>query len=321
MLPDVPWVVYAILLAPVGLIVFAALYKTLEVRAARDWPSVPGRVVVSAPQVRKVKIIDSGRESGHRFEERNFANIVYEYEIAGQNYRNNRVTIGEDRGNFEVSETIARYPVGKAVTVYYNPNRRTEAVLERDLPKGMWGCLAWMVVIAVGGVFGSAIGFNKLTDTVSAHVANPPMTVALGAFGAVMALVALGIQRHAGLARRWPVVKGAIATSGLEQFRGACDDGRRGPIMFKGRISYTYSFNEVNYTGTVASLGGEVSSTSDRAVQRWVKRYHDGQIVDVYVNPDNPAESVLEPRARGIWVMWAIVAVLWALAVLVATRG
>ena len=30
-------------------------------------------------------------------------------------------------GNLEVAETIARYPVGKAVTVYYNPRKRDEA--------------------------------------------------------------------------------------------------------------------------------------------------------------------------------------------------
>jgi hypothetical protein len=60
-----------------------------------------------------------------------------------------------------VAETLARYPVGTVVTVYYNPNRRGEAVLERDMPKGMWGCIGWMVVIAVALVFGGAIGFNS----------------------------------------------------------------------------------------------------------------------------------------------------------------
>lgn len=322
MLPDIPWFVYAMLLAPVGLIVFAAVYKYLEVRAASDWPSTPGKVVISKPEVRQVKVIDGDRKKGHRFEERNFANVTYEYSIAGQVYRCNRVTIGEDRGNFEVAETIARYPVGKPVTVYYNPNKRSEAVLERDMPQGMWGCIGWMVAISVALVFGSAIGFNKLTEFVSSMpVANAPMTVALGAFGAVAALIALAIQRHARQARHWPVTRGTIATSGLERFRSAATDTSRGQIRFKARISYTYSFNGVNYTGTVASLGGEVSSTSDRAVQRWVKRYRDGQSVDVYVNPANPSESVLEPRAKGIWVVWSIAAVMWALAAFVATRG
>lgn len=325
MLPDIPWFVYAMLLAPVGLIVFAAIYKYLEVRAASDWPSVPGKVVISKPEVRDVKVIDSDREAGHYYEERNFAGVTYEYVVAGQTYRNNRVTIGEDRGNFEVAETLARYPAGKAVTVYYNPNKRGEAVLERDMPKGMWGCIGWMVVIAVALVFGSAIDFHKLTDFVSTKLANPGMsgmTVALGAFGAAIALFALGLHRQASLAKKWPVVQGRIRTSGLEQFRGKADEGRsRGPIMFRAKISYTYRYENAEYTGIVVSMSGQVSSTSDWGVQRFVKKYRDGQIVDVYVNPQNPSEAVLEPRVTAAWLLWVAVAVIWALAYYVATRG
>src|SRR6185436_7472018 len=129
------------LLAPLGLLLAAAVYKSLQVRAAREWPSAAGKVVVSKTEVRKVKVLDSDRAGGHRFEERNFADIVYEYSVAGRKLRNNRVSIGEDLGNFQVAETIAKYPIGAIVTDYYNPRHPGEAVLERDLPKGMWGCL------------------------------------------------------------------------------------------------------------------------------------------------------------------------------------
>ncbi len=322
MLPDIPWFVYAMLLAPVGLIVFAAIYKHLEVRAASDWPSVPGKVVISKPETRDVRVIDGNREEGHYYEERNFANVTYEYVIAGQTYRNNRVTIGEDRGNFEVAETLARYPVGTAVTVYYNPNRRNEAVLERDMPKGMWGCIGWMVVIAVVLVFGGAIGFNKLTELASTRITNAPVAVALGAFGAVIALFAVGLHRHAAQARKWPVVKGRIRTSGLDRFRARADDsGARGPIMFRANISYTYRYENAEYTGLVARMNGQVSSTSDWGVQRYVKKYPEGAMVDVYVNPQNPTESVLEPRATAAWFLWVAVAVMWALAYFVAMKG
>lgn len=325
MLPDIPWFVYAMLLAPVGLIVFAAGYKYLEVRAASDWPSVPGKVVVSKSETRQVKVIDSDREAGHRFEERNFANVTYQYAVAGQAYRCNRVTIGEDRGNFEVAETLARYPVGKLVTVYYNPNKRGEAVLERDMPQGMWGCIGWMVVIAVALVFGSAIGFHKLTDFVGTRLAKPEvsgMTVALGAFGAAIALFAWGLQRQASLARKWPVVSGRIKTSGLEQFRGKADEGRsRGPVMFRAKISYTYRYQNAEYTGFVASMSGQVASTSDWGVHRFVKKYRDGQAVDVYVNPQNPSEAVLEPRVAGLWILWLSAIAIWGIAYYVATSG
>lgn len=321
MLPDIPWIVYAIFLAPVGLILFAAAYKYFEVRAASHWPSVPGRVVKSHSEVRKVKIIDSDRAAGHRYEERNFANVVYEYVVAGKTYRNNRVSIGEDRGNFEVAETLARYPVGMAVTVYYHPRRRNEAVLERDIPKGVVGCLAWMVAISLVLVFGGAIGFNKLTEFASTRVAHAPMVVALIAFGAVAGLIGWAIQRQARQAKGWPVAKGRIVMSDMEEFRAATDDGRRGPMMYKGKTSYTYAFNGVDYTGTVVSPGSEVSSSSRRAVRSWMTPYNDGQAVDVYVNPDNPAESVLQPRVQGLWVIWICVLGLWALAAFIATRA
>src|SRR5439155_8215566 len=160
------------LLAPLGLLLGAAVYKTLQVRAAREWPSTAGKVVVSKTEVRKVEVIDSDREEGRRFEERNFADIVYEYSVAGRKLRNNRVSIGEDRGNFEVAETIAKYPVGTIVTVYYNPLHPKEAVLERDLPKGLWGCLGIGTVIVLGIVFGSAFGLNKLSAFVATHLAD-----------------------------------------------------------------------------------------------------------------------------------------------------
>ena len=110
-MPDLPWFVFALLLAPLGLILFAAAYKSLEVRAAREWPSAAGKVVISSSEVREVRVMEG---HGDRSEPRNFANIVYEYSVKGQTLRNNRVSIGEDRGNFQVVETIARYPVGAA---------------------------------------------------------------------------------------------------------------------------------------------------------------------------------------------------------------
>ena len=77
-MPDVPWFVYAMLLAPFGLILVAAVYKTWQVRAASRWPSTPGKVVISKAEVRDVAVMDSDRADGRKVERRNFANITYE---------------------------------------------------------------------------------------------------------------------------------------------------------------------------------------------------------------------------------------------------
>ena len=172
--------------------------------------------------------------------------------------RNNRVSIGEDRGNFEVAETIAKYPVGTIVTVYYNPLHPQEAVLERDLPKGMWGCLGIGTAIALAIVFGSAIGLHQLSEFASNHLANPkvsPFVVAAGGFGLLIALFGLALQRRASLARKWPVVPGTIKSSGLEQFMSA-ESSERSQLTFQSKVSFAYRFNGIDYVSQHANLGG-----------------------------------------------------------------
>ena len=102
-------------------------------------------------------------------------------------------------------------------------------MLERDLPKGMWGCLGIGTAIAVAVVFGSAIGLTRITEFVSARLANPQMSVpvvALAAFGLVAALFALALRRQSALAKTWPVVPGTIKLSGLDEYRAAPERAR-----------------------------------------------------------------------------------------------
>jgi len=323
--PDLPWFVYAMLLAPLGLILAAAAYKTLQARAAREWPSTAGKVVVSKAEVRKVKVTDSDREEGHRVEERNFADIFYEYSVAGRELRNNRVSIGEDRGNFQVAETIAKYPVGAVVTVYYNPLHPDQAVLDRDLPKGMWGCLGIGTGIVLAIVFGSAIGLNKMSEFVSTRLTDPklsPLVIAFGAFGAVIALFALVMQKQAALAKKWPVVSGAIKLSGLDEYRAAPDDsGRRGSTMYERKVSYTYKFNNVAYTNVHASFSSNSKTTSPWVLRLWGMDFQDGASVKVWVNPANPSEATLNPRSPFAWFLWLLAAGFAAAAYYTAVHG
>ena len=310
-MPDLPWFVYLILLAPLGLLLGVAVYKSLQVRAAKEWPSAAGKVVVSRAEVRETRIIDSDREDGYRTEQRNFAKIIYEYSVAGQKLRNDRVSIGEDLGNFQVAETIAKYPVGAVVTVYYNPLHTKEAVLERDLPKGLWGCLGIGTAITLAIVFGSAIGLNKMSEFISTRLVDPklsPLVIAFGAFGAVIALFALAMQKQASQAKKWPVADGTIKLSGLEQYRAAhTDDGRRGQMMYQRKVQFTYVYDGNSYTGTHATLASNVASSSDWLTRILTPPYQDGASVKVWVNPANPSEATLNPGMPFVWLLWLLV--------------
>jgi Protein of unknown function (DUF3592) len=305
-LPQLPWSLYAMLLAPLALILFATAYKSLQVRAAADWPSAPGKIVVSNSQVRNVRVLDDKREDDFRLEPRNFANIVYEYTVSGATLSNNRVSIGEDRGDFEVAETIARYPVGTAVTVYYNSLHPRTAVLERDLPLGkLWRYVTIGTAATILFGFGAIVGLNQLTEFIAARLAHPkmsPPSVVFAVFGLVLALFALALQKQAKLARQWPVVPGTIEMSGIGKYRAApTKSGMRGPVMYQRRVSFLYSFDNVAYSCVQASLATGIYSTSGWLVGKFGTAYQQGAGVNVFVNPANPSEATLDPRA-GLWI-------------------
>src|SRR6185295_13430861 len=112
--------------------------------------------------------------------------IEYEYSVAGRTYHGDRVSIGEDLGNFNVADTIAKYPRGKAVTVYYNPNRREQAVLEREPPAGMFMGITIVIVVLIAIILGGVFGFRKLGELMATLVANPseaPFVTACTGFG------------------------------------------------------------------------------------------------------------------------------------------
>lgn len=313
-MPDLPWFVYAVPLAMVGIIAVAAVYKWLQVRAASDWPQTTGKVVVSTSRVRKVRTFDDDKAGGRGEEARNFAHIVYEYTVSGQKFRNDRVSIGEDLGNFEVAETIARYPVGLAVTVYYNPRTPKDAVLERDAPKGLFGCVIWMVLGGVALIFGSFYGFNQVTIFLTERVNNAPMTVAVTAMGLVTLLFGAAMFKHGRAARGWPKVSARISKSEVEEFRGRIDNQSPPTTLYRPLIAFSYAYNGVTYAGSQAALGAKVTSSSAASAKKTVAKYPAGKIIEVYVNPQNPTESVLTPGTGGAWFVFAIGTGLLALA-------
>ncbi|WP_441233898.1 DUF3592 domain-containing protein [Bradyrhizobium sp. 930_D9_N1_4] len=326
-MPDLPWFVYAMLLAPLGLLLVAAIVKTWQVREARNWPQTSGKVVRSIAEVREVRVSDSDREEGYRLESRNFANVTYEYAFGGRKMRCNRISIGEDLGNFKVAEKLAKYPAGSTVTVYYNPRHPDQAVLERDLPKGLWGCLGIGTLIVLVIVFGSAFGLNQSYAYLAHHIGRPDLAglvVGFGGFGLVIALMGWAVRRQASMATRWPVVPGTIRLSGIEEYHQASEPGEsRGTEMFGKRVTYTYNYQNVSYTNECARVATGTPSGSDEMLRKLMSRYQDGATVEVRVNPDNPAEATLDASGAGriAYLLWGIAAIFAALALFVATRG
>lgn len=110
----------------IGSGVFAVLFPLvswMRARASRSWPSVSGRVTESTLDVeRRADKSDSY-----------MPRVRYEYAVKGESYESSQLnfwgSIGGSRATAE--RTTARYPAGAQVTVYYNPETPSEAVLDR----------------------------------------------------------------------------------------------------------------------------------------------------------------------------------------------
>jgi hypothetical protein len=312
------WIVYLFLAAFPGLIIFAAIYKYFEVRRASVWPSVPGRVVVSMSEKRSV---DTGGADSTDTEIRNFAKVVYEYKVATKTYRCDRVSVGENLGNFEVAETLAKYPLGKAVTVYYNPNNRAEALLEREFPAFVWKGLILFVLGLASLVVGCIFGFKWLARFLEATIPNtdkaPFVTACIG-FALLFGLVVFGMHRASVRARQWPIAPGRVETSDVQAYevrsRATSESSVSSKTKYRPNIVYGYDVAGVHYRSDKFSIIRSEGGGSDALAQQIVERYPVGTPLTVHYNPDNPSESALDPRAPlGLYFFYLVPVIVLAI--------
>ncbi len=108
---------------------------------------------------------------------------------------------------------------------------------------------------------------------------------------------------------------GQVLAAGAQPYRTRTGTGMT--TMYWPVVSYVYTVNGRQYASDRLSLGMGVGYGSAGLVERMVSKYTPGSMVQVYYNPENPAEATLETRARGSGLLWVIVLIL--LAVLAVT--
>lgn len=111
-----------------------------EAMSSYSWLSTSGQIVSS-----QVKKVDRFKEAPSFY-----ADIAYEYQVAGKKYRGERIFFGEygSGSEKEARSWVDKYRVGQTVTVYYHPRQPERAVLERGAR------FATFVLIFIGLIFG-----------------------------------------------------------------------------------------------------------------------------------------------------------------------
>ena len=128
------------------------MYRTIaetqsREKAVQTWPTVTGKIGTSEAR--------SHRHGGHQSAV--FPHVTYTYEVNGKTYHSSNIMAGGEIGGLNVESTLARYPQGAQVTVYYDPQNPKDAVLEPNkttVSKAMWLMLVAMnIIVCVAGVW------------------------------------------------------------------------------------------------------------------------------------------------------------------------
>lgn len=130
----------AFILCGLALVGAAWWSATMNAKAA-DWPDTRGLIVRSEHRQAPDGDNDSVR-------------IEFDYEVAGQAYRGSKVSYaGLPAQSAGKAALVARYPVGLAVKVYYDPADPAHAVLEREPSRGWIGAVLMGVALVAIALF------------------------------------------------------------------------------------------------------------------------------------------------------------------------
>lgn len=310
-------------LALPALMALATIWIQIQNRRIRSWKEAAGRIVSSkatAREVRSTRMHTTGSKDDTDFvtdetiETRNFAEISYTFAAGAHTYQGNRIGLSADPGNFEVAETLKRYPEGKSVTVIYNPLNPNECILERDDPaniRNAWLAIVVLFVLIVAGYVVATEGVNWLGGMFTLPKVTP-LAVALGIFALVMMLFARMLGRQTRAMRAWPTVDGQITRSEVEttvQQHNRANPGRRGydVTMYVPRLVYSYQVGGNSFEGDNSGWSGSASTPS--YAEKAIKRYAPQTMVKVFYNPLDPTQSTLKPAGRTFaLVLWLLAA-------------
>ncbi len=113
-------------IATIGLLLtLYGQYQLSWARASADWPVVPGRIVTS-------EVTTHTDEEGTTYSDE----IEYVYTVEGTEYEADVVVIGGHP--YGAHNVVARYPLNAEVSVAYDPNKPSRAVLEPGVESYEW---------------------------------------------------------------------------------------------------------------------------------------------------------------------------------------
>ena len=114
-------------------------------------------------------------------------------------------------------------------------------------------------------------------------------------------------------AASWPSVPGTVTHSSVVQSTETNFTAGTTNTMHDAQIKYQYQVKERRYRNDKVHVGGSLATSMPSYAQAQAQRYPQGADIDVFYNPDKPAQSCLEKSEQtsllsmGIGVLFVIV--------------
>lgn len=139
------------------------------------------------------------------------------------------------------------------------------------------------------------------------------LALVCGGFGVLLLLLVISALREAAAMKRWPVAKGRVLSSKVEQYQavaGAGDFGtaRSRMTLFRPVVVYEYDVAGQRFQSNRIAQSPGIDRGAPLFAEKTVARYPSGSTVDVRFNPKRPSECVLQPRVPLGWILVAVIA-------------
>ena len=138
------------------------------------------------------------------------------------------------------------------------------------------------------------------------------MTIFAACFGLVLLLAFFGIRHMKTVADKWPVVQGEVELSTTESHRDT-DNGRT-RTYYAPVVEYSYTVNGNIYRSRRINVS-DTTSGSQAFAQKVATRYPEGNAVEVHYDPANPANAALENPTGVSWLILAVAAACFGIAI------
>ncbi len=118
----------------------------IKAKKSKNWPNTKG-VIISSSVTSKAKNtppLDFTPKKANAYE----AKLLYEYTVKGKTYQSRRLCFGDFgmRTSSRAKKIVSKYPEGKEILIYYDPDNHKSAVLEPGITRESFGFLGLGIV-------------------------------------------------------------------------------------------------------------------------------------------------------------------------------